>query len=265
MSLRLCIFGNSHIAALKEAHTESGVRWPGLDIRFVGAHEGLLLQTEITGGVLRPTSDAARDAFARLNRRTTVDLTAFDAFAITGAASAEAVLQVWRGMRTTALPSVAASADLMAELWTLVSTRLAVASTIEVLARRTGPRLAAMLRAASDRPLLLIPQPRPSARSLSGTEATTVSLRRATAAGDAPGVAGWMDAAGAALAARHGALYLPQPAPTLASPLSSRADLMHGGPRLTARMHERQPEGDLRHANAGYGALILDQIATALA
>ena len=112
MTKRIAIFGNSHLAAQKFALRDSPDAWPDIDITFVGAHKSQLLETDITDGVLRPTSPAAKRTFQSLNGLREVDLAAFDAVAISGCQITFNLASVlYKDARWLGLPSLAALED----------------------------------------------------------------------------------------------------------------------------------------------------------
>jgi hypothetical protein len=265
MTLRICFFGNSHIAALRDAwRTEAG-RWPGLEAGFVGAHKDLLLKTVCRRGRLVPSGMATAEAFRRLAGIEDVDLTAWDAFVITGCLiSVATAANTYRDCRWVGLPSVEAHPDLASAPERLMSRAAVRASMQGAMASRLGPRFAAHLRAMTDRPILLTSQPRVSAAIKLKRRSVTRAHHTALAAGDAAGLSLLFEEAAARAVAEAGARFVPQPAMTIEDHILTALPYMEGARRLTAKGKAPQPKDDIMHANAAYGALVIDQVVAVL-
>lgn len=269
MTLRVCFLGNSHVAALRDAWRQGPdrwpIRWPGLEAGFVGAHKDLLLRTELRAGRLVPADAAAAAAFRDLSGIEDVDLAAWDAFVITGClVSVATAANTYRDCRWVGLPSVAAHPDLASAPERLSSRAAARAAIEAAMASRLGPRLAAHLRAMTDRPILLTSQPRVSAAIKARRRTVTRAHHIALGNDDAAGLSAMFEAAAARVVAGAGALFVPQPAGTIEDHILTALPYMQGARRLTARGRAAQPEDDIMHANAAYGALVLDQVVAVL-
>ncbi len=267
MTRRICLFGNSHIAALKEAHRAGPDRWPGLEMQFVGLHGELLMQTVIRDGRLAPQSDAAAEALQAISGLSEVDLRSFDAFVVTGCNIATfSAVTVYGGLRWPDLPSLDRQADLAAMRPILVSEGVARATLVAMLAERLGLRFIRHLRAGTDRPIWLTQQPNVSASVLEGeTPAKLRTHLRAMARGDAAHIARLFAEVAPLATCEAGAGFLPQPAATVVEDILTDTAYCEGATRLAARPGIPQPARDFLHANAAYGALVLDQISGALA
>lgn len=261
MTFRLCVLGNSHIAALRDGWVDHPGRWPGIAADFVGAHQGLLLQTEIRDGHLVPATDAARDAFRRLARIESVDLAAYDGFVIAGCLiGLHSAAVLYREMRWTRLPSVALADDLATMAQRLVSYP-AVRATLEArLADRLGTQFARKLRTGTDRPIWITSQPRVSAAIKSVPRAATRSHAEALRNGDAAGLSALFEDGATRVARAAGAEFVPQPTETISDHILTALPYMTGAKRLAARPGLPQPPDDIMHANAAFGALMLDAV-----
>jgi hypothetical protein len=237
-------------------------RWPGLDIRFVGAHGELLLETAIRDGRLVPVTGAARAAFQRLNKLDDVDLSAFDGFAIAGCLMAmPQAAMVYRDLRWPDLPSLHRVPDL-AEMPQLLVSRAAAQATLQaVLMRRLGPRFAMHLRSGTERPIWMLSQPRMSEAGLAPRATRLRSYVNAHHAGDGHALSSLFEEGAHAAAAAAGAVFLPQPQHTIAHHILTSRAFMQGAVRLAFQTDLPQPPEDVAHANAAYGAAVLDQIA----
>lgn len=265
MTTRVCILGNSHIAALREAWREDSTRWPTVDATFVGAHKDLLLDTEFKDGHLLPTTKDAAEELKRLGGITALRLADYDAFVITGGlVSVATAATVYRDLHWPDLPSMAELDDLAAGPVLMTSRVAAVATLEEVLAGRLGPRLAGHLRGMTQAPIYLTSQPRISAEIRTTRAPKTHAHRLALRRGDAAELSRMFEQAATRALAKHKATFLRQPPQTIAAHILTAKRYMQNAPRLTANGGIPQPLDDIRHANAAYGALVLDQIAKAV-
>ncbi len=262
---RLCFFGNSHVAALRSGWMEHPGAWPSLSAQFVGAHKGLLLETENKNGTLTPTTRNASDAFAKLGGGTGVDLAAFDAFVIAGCQVAlSRVTTLYRDLRWPDLPSLHTSENLAEMTAVLGSQAAALATLTYTLNARLGLQFLRHLREMTDKPIYLTSQPRASAALRSMKDPNTASHRAILRAGDAAAVSDLFETAAARITADFGGIFLPQPADTIEDHILTAKPFMTGAKRLTEHMDAAQPKEDLRHGNAAYGAKVISQLAARL-
>ncbi|PHQ68138.1 MAG: hypothetical protein COB93_10675 [Sneathiella sp.] len=262
MTIRLCIFGNSHVAALRDAWLRHPERWPNITADFIGAHRNGLLETQIDGQRLAPFTGQSATYFAAINKCNTVDLRAYDGFVIAGAlVSAAVTLQLYREARWPELPSLAKTA-LKKRL--LISDNAAAAFCQAKLAARLGPLFATHLRSGGvTAPIWITSQPRLSAACRARGCSPSKTLSRALRSGDGPALSALFDSAADAACQAAGARFLAQPEQSRQSALLTRPCFMNGAIRLTGLGREKQPKQDFMHANATYGAAVLDQIAAA--
>ncbi len=262
MTTRLCFFGNSHLAAIREAWRDDRSRWPGIDATFIGAHKGLLLETEIKDRQLAPATDAAKDAFRRFGGVDTVDLSAYDGFVVAGClvAMPQAAL-AYQSMRWTGLPSLTDIPDLAQMEPRLVSFAAARASVTEKLLARLGPAFIRHLRQGTDRPIWLSGCPRLAERFRHQKRPKLRAYAAALHAGDGAALSALYEDAARAAVAAAGGIFIPQPPETILDDILTDDRYMLGAKRLTARGNAAQPEDDLAHGNAAFGAAVLDQVA----
>lgn len=261
MTLRLCVLGNSHLAALKDGWAARPGRWPGVAADFIGAHGNLLLETTVEGGRLTPVTPAARAAFLSLGGVAAADLAAYDGIVIAGCqVGVHSAASAWRDMRWPALPSVAACPDLALMRPRLVSRPAARATLAARLSARLGLRLARHLRAGTEVPIWLASQPRISAAILTAPRKTTISHAEAIRSGDAEDLSALFDEAAAVAAQDCGAAFVPQPRQTIARHILTALPYVKGAMRLAPRPGLRQPRDDIMHANATFGTLMLDAV-----
>jgi len=261
--LKLCIMGNSHLAALRHAWTTHPNRWAGIDAHFVGAHKGLLLETQVNDGWLRPSSDASKAAFARLGGGRGIRLADYDGFVLAGCLVALSLsASVYRRLNWIGLPSVAEHENLAQDPKLLVSRGAAIATMQAKFAGRLGPKLIEHLRPHTPAPILLTSQPRASAAVLGSSDPKTRAHRVAHTLGDSRELERVSEQAANRAIVAAGGIYIGQPPPTITDHILTDPAFMLGAMRLTAKGDQQQPKDDVRHANAAYGALVLDQIAS---
>ena len=267
MTQRVLVLGNSHLAALREGWRANPGRWPAIAPTFVGAHKDLLLQTEVRDGRFLPVRTAARAAFSRLGGGDGADIAAQDLIVICGCSVALAIAAlIWRDMRWGALASLDTVPDLAGMTPRLVSFAAARASLEHNLSQRLAPALARHLRAQGvAQPVWLAAQPHVSAVIATRPRPDTRALNDALAQGDAAELAHLFHAAAARALAVAAASFLPQPEQTVQDHILTAVPFVRDATRLAAKPGLKQDEDDIRHANAAYGALVLDQIVARLA
>lgn len=264
MRARLCLIGNSHLVAVQAALAADPGRWP-LDCRFVPFRGEAVVETDIAGGVLRPVTETARAQMRQRAGAEAVDLRAFDAIAVVGfGLKAQHAQTLWKEARWPGLPSLTEAADLAEMRPVLISRAAARAGLAAMLGAVTGLVMAARIAAAVPCPVVVIGQPRLHARVCAQPMGRFFGLSRAIKAGDAPAISDLFEAASAAAARACGAAVLSQPRQTIVKDILTDPRYMAGTVRV------RRTDGvadvpDFKHPNAAYGALMLDQLAQAVA
>ncbi len=278
---RALVLGNSHIAAVKGAHEREAALWPGrwsgLAPEFAGGHGDALAMLEVRDGRLLARTEAARQNLQRLNRRAEWALAEYDAFIVVGCQlGIYRALMPYRSARFLGLPSMAErAAERAAERGAarVPVSRVPVSRAMFDLAVREGVRqtlggalalrLVAGLRAAGlGAQVIVAEQPRPSF-DCRRERRRFAGLLQAHRLGDGAVLTEVFEAAAAA--ALPGITFLAQPVQTRHGGMFTRPRFSAGSVRLTASRRITHPEDDFIHANADYGALVLDQVAAALA
>lgn len=263
--MRLCIIGNSHVAALRRAWAQHPGRWADICPTFVAAPRSLLLHTKVEGGYLVPTALATRQALQRLSGIASLDLSAQDLFVVVGGSmTLLTAVQPYRDARWPGLPSVADCPDLACLRQQLISKNAAQAIVCAILSQRLGAQLAMRLRAGTSCPIFLAEQPRLSDGVLTMRHPAARLHKIAIRSGDAAAIARLFETAAIAALAPSGTRFLPQPAQSISQQLFTASRYMIGSEMLgpdRGALHDRD---DITHANASYGALVLDQIMAAL-
>lgn len=260
MTLRLCILGNSHVAALRDAWMQHPGRWPGLTLHFLAAPKDGLLHTTVQDGRLVPTCDSSRTALLHSCGISDITLADHDGFVVAGASIClQSILPLYRDARWHGLPSFARDTDVVAS----ISGAAAQAAMTAILQDRMGSILVSRLRANTDLPIVLTSQPRISAAVLRSPRPEMRLHKVAIDHGDSNALGANFDTAALGLFAGLGCRFLPQPPQTVSHGVLTDLAFMNGALRLTAAMTQPQLKTDISHANALYGALLIDQIVAA--
>ncbi|MBC7139500.1 MAG: hypothetical protein H5U17_12350 [Defluviimonas sp.] len=275
---RALVLGNSHIAAVKGAHEREAALWPGrwsgLAPEFAGGHGDALAMLEVREGRLLARTEAARQNLQRLNRHAEWALAEYDAFIVVGCQlGIYRALMPYRSARFLGLPSMAEGGAAERGAPRRGAPRVPVSRAMFDLAVREGVRqtlggalalrLVAGLRAAGlGAQVIVAEQPRPSF-DCRRERRRFAGLLQAHRLGDGAVLTEVFEAAAAA--ALPGITFLAQPVQTRHGGMFTRPRFSAGSVRLTASRRITHPEDDFIHANADYGALVLDQVAAALA
>lgn len=257
--LRLCLIGDSHLAALRLGWQAAPL--PGLAPRFFPVRAAHLSELAPEGGTLRVTGPGARADWAAFGVTAPPRLASFDLFAVVGGGFGSfRAIDIYARARFAALPD-AHRATAQEGGPALVSRGAFVAATADCIARAPGPRLAlALARACPGRPVLLVAQPAPLAPQ--GAVPPPLALHAwAERVGDGPGLHAALEEAAARVAGRAGVLPLWQPEETRRGALFTDPRLGAGAPRLDPDVTDAQPAGDFLHANAAYGAQVMAALA----
>lgn len=261
MTTRLCLIGNSHLVALQDALADRPDQWP-MDCTFLAFRGEAARDLEISHGILRPGSAPARAQMRERSGIDEVDLTTFDAIAVVGfSLKMQHAQRLWTDARWPGLPSLDETEDIAGMGVTFISRQAAHASLSHQFQNLTGFDLAARIAIAVDCPVYVIGQPRLHARVRHHPMGQAFGVSRAIKCGDAKGIAELFVAASEDVARMSGVRVLHQPERTVVRHI------------LTDPPYMRTPVGgtegtdqtlDLKHSNAAYGALMLDQLAEAV-
>ena len=115
------------------------------------------------------------------------------------------------------------------------------------------------VRKVTDAPIILVPQPHPSEHVLDATDRFGM-FRQIVRRGDGEDAARLLNGAHEKTFGSFAGVYpLVQPEETIAHGCLTRTEFTRGAGRLN--VDGRQNETDILHANARYGAIVLDQVA----
>lgn len=228
---RLCVFGDSHYACLKQAEVQGLVDVSGLDLEYWGHVGGRFRFLEVRAGAIHPLDEFTAQRFARFNAqgRTFLPAAAFDTILVSGAR-----VYVW-GLFVRVLGALAEGR--------FVSSGLVRRMLSDGLRVQSGYRLAAGLAAAGAARILLSPVAFYTAIPPERAEAINPAM-----AALIPGYLPRFWEILEEVAAADGIRLLAQPAETVVEGL-------YTDPAFAVADHVDR--GDYEHHNAAYGALVL--------
>jgi len=264
--MRICIFGTSHLAAPRLAYQSEPDRWADLDITFVGATGTGLLDHTINDGVMTPTTPELAENFQLMAQVGALDLRRFDAFALIGCQIGPHMIgHIYGQARWCSLRSVKHTPQRTNDKHALISEPLLDDMLRHRMGYVVGGRLARILRAATDRPILISSCPRPSEELMEMKQHQMIALKRAVKKSDARHLSNRFDRVATEFFDGAGVKYLRQPNRTITNHLLTRPAYSLGAIKLTASGQIPQPDNDITHGNRLYGEVVLDQINGALA
>lgn len=258
---RVCVLGNSHLAAVKLGWDQRAAARPDLHCDFFGAPKNGLAEVVFEDGFIIPQTEEVRGAFAMTSSgQEKVRLDAYDSFVTVGLGFSMATLirRVYRDYRSDGHNNL--DGDI-----TLVGEATFRQSCTTMLARSTAMWLAGHLGSAGVARILIVPQPLPSEEILEADDAVMDAplWQAAVREGDDASLDQTMNEAMQALAA-PGLGFLPQPPATRAGRLFTRRDYAIGSVRLAAGFEAVHAKNDVGHMNGAYGAAVIDDLAAML-
>jgi hypothetical protein len=257
MTQRGLVFGNSHAASLRLAWRLQQADWSDLVLDFAAASGEGMDTFVLQNGVLSTPDVKARDNITALNGRHEFDLRSYDFFLICG--GTPSMFHAVHLYRAAGIPAFARSVDGDRQLMSRACFQAALAG---VMQGGMGYRLAVKL-AAMGKPCFVTGHPRLSVAARADPKSFAGFLR-VEQNKDAAQLSALFDAA--AIDAFAGlATYLPQPPATITDDIFTDEAYRRGAIRLTPTDDVAQPPQDYLHANAVYGALIIDGLCGQLA
>ncbi len=230
---KVCIVGDSHVAALNLGWPQIKADFPGTTITCFAANQTLYDGLVVADGTLLATAPELIERYEYTSRGQRAIAGDYDLYLVCGLKLAPqqafiARKEYW-SRHGGAIPATAFEHEIPD----------AIASELR---GSTAARTLAKLRAITQAPTGVIAIPRP--HSFDEPEPTTRAMvRRSRLLADA------FEAACRRVAEEHGAVFLPQPAETL-----TEDDAMESKVEFAARPKEDPDRG---HKNAAYGAIIL--------
>lgn len=231
MTPRLCIFGDSHYACIRQAETQGLVDMTGLEVEHWGHVGGLFLRLRSRHGVVYSDDERTALRFAKFNEKGRTELVAgdFDAILVMGARTY--MVGLFQKLAEVQRSDQFASQGLRLRM------------VCDHLRRQFGYQLARSLAAPGTTRVFLAPTSFPTENPGDPAQAPLVL-------GQAGHIAATWDLAMRA-ARQDGIDLVPQPEETRAGGWLTRAD-------FAVADHVRKR--DYAHRNARYGALILQRV-----
>jgi hypothetical protein len=265
MTKKVCIIGDSHIAAFKSVWNTDAERWPSLDLDVFGAQSDNLADFYVRKGKFVTNNKEQRKHLRELTGRARLDLDEYDALILTGMQFS--IASVVRMLRTTShldQPSCAAVPNDELPSRPLLSNRLIQLYMEERLTQTLCYQVAKSLtkhtHSKGNRTrLILASQPRPASHALELGKAYN-GFRVLQRDGDAAYAEQVFERNAEKMCHTLGAAYLPQPEQTREGHLFTSHPFSQGSVRLRSGEDREHKSNDVLHANPTYAGLVLDQI-----
>lgn len=259
MTLRLCVIGNSHIAALKlgwdRLIAEAVPGWDTVEPVFFGAPSDGMRHVGLQGTALVPTRPKIAGHFRALSGGyDRIELSRFDAFLLVGLnVSSKRILRFYKSHAWVGLCGTAGK--------TLVHPDFATAFLTERYGATQLVEHARTIAQATGKPVLALAEPHWADWARQAPEGTSdYGWEAAIRAGDGPALGQMFETAVAAALAPH-ARFIAQPAATVADGITTRGTYNKEASRLISG------EGggtDASHMNAEFGQALWAALRPAL-
>lgn len=240
---RICVIGDSHVAALKFAWWEIAQEFPDIKITWFTSHRRRFVDLVVRGDRLVPEGDELREVMRRSCKFEPEIAADYDRYVVCGLDySMYVTMHKLAGFR---------SEDQAPDNRAPLSSACYLQAMTGILRDTVSLEVARKVRAITAQPMTIVPSPRIS-------DANPLKLYpRFRETGDAERIAGYFFAASDILGREVGAEMARQPAETLRDPLLTLAVYTQDAPREFG--DTERPEGwiDYQHMNAEYGALML--------
>ncbi len=232
---RVCVFGDSHIAALKAGWTSIANEFQGIELVFFGASRQRMEDIAIEDNALVVTSQPLRMLFERTSGGLSRVAGDFDAYILCGlGATARKILPLIRSYSSEGQP-LGKSIPLSDACYR--------ACLLGIMHETVMAGILAKFRQLTCAPIVVLAAPLPKPRPYFDALA---------AAGEDRVIAQFFVSVLAEIAEKHGAHFVPQPQETLqTSALTTNPGYFQGAVRLF------EGPDDETHANADYGAIVL--------
>ncbi len=253
---RICLIGDSHVAALKLGWDQIRGECPQARLTFFGSAGDTCERIKLKGRSLVPVADLVKENFKRTSGGLeSIELKHFDCFVLValgfGPASALDVAAEFSWCDTR-----------LDQRKRLVSRECFEQAVTDALRHSLAVRTGLKIRPAVSKPVYILAQP---GRSLAYMERETFRQAHAAAPAGAWELLGglWTECA-AKVAAETGIGVLHQPGDTLRNHLFTDPRYTDGAVRLKGDLQTKQPELNTAHMNAAYGATTLKTVLSRL-
>lgn len=247
-SHRVCIIGNSHVAAWRVGMDLAPKLWEGMKFDFFAAQSDLMREMELRGKMLVPTSPVTRQRMARVSGgKAAINLHDYTHFVIVGL-----------GFNLVKLINVLGNFQLYGfgkagnEVLPYLSRPCYAALVKSILHNSSAMHFVRLLRGAGIASVTLVPQPYPSENIIKGG-----LWKRAADNGTLAHAIGLYAGFASQEAAEAGCELLFQPADTLTSDSLTLASYSADSVRLGSDMTTKHPQGEPYHMNGQFGVEML--------
>lgn len=256
--MKICVIGNSHAGMLIQAINDrpSG----DLDFTYFAKQGRGPAGAQMRGSVMHAKRRELRRTLKRLGMPLSVDLAAQDMFVVVAMSVSMFTIAamtdrhaVWGWPSTGAETQEDALPDRP-----LMSSALLQAALADGIGQSLAYTMITRIRKVSDSPILFVPQPCPS-ETLLNQPGRCGAMQRLFRRKDGDRAAGaLMQAHRQTIGSQPDVLIAQQPADTITGGCLTREAFSRDGVRLN--LGGRHDERDILHANAAYGARVLDRI-----
>jgi hypothetical protein len=256
--MRVCIVGNSHVAALRKAW-EPWRRAHGaahLDVTFFGSHSASLRNVGARDGRFVTDDPAVRRTLAMTTGRADPELAIgeFDLYVLYGLVNPN-----WYVAR-----SASEGLD-RPPTHPRVSRGLLRAIARQNFTQSLAMHMFGLVRSASDAPVIVAPQPYLSQAVIGDPGQSPYGDAPPADLAQRPALLSAFDEVIAAAAVADGFRWLAQPAQTVLDDHWTRPEYCVDSVRLSAQMDQAHPDDDFAHMNQRYGEVVFDALAALLA
>lgn len=247
--MKLCVIGNSHLAAFRIGLTKAPDLFPDLDVEFFGAKGVGLKALRVRDGRMVARSPKISEQLSMTSGgKTSIDPKAYDAFLIVGLnAGAASLMKCARRHRTVQMVAKSTPSHLVSDAMFDIAAR-------ELLEGAVFLQVVDQLRQiVADRPIVVAANPCPSwdivaAEPDPWADADLVGPRLAAI---------WEEKK-RKVSADLGVEFVEQPDETLKNGFFTREEFAHGSVRL--RLTAEHEDGEFNHMNADYGLVYLKRV-----
>jgi hypothetical protein len=244
---RICVIGNSHLAALKLGWDAIKPEFSGIDLTFFGSAGAHIRELTVADGLLITTDRVLLRSMQDLSGGLSqIDPGCYDRFLVCGMEfSVSQVMRVAAKFR----PESHARDNRHP-----ISDECFRLSVIGCLRESLMIQTVEKLRQITDKPIAALPTP------MRSDEDQRPVLRHIQTNGDDEKIAAAFTDAARHVATEFNVRLFLQPGDTLANCLQTKAVYRQGSVRLRAGLNVESAQGDYRHMNKAYGELVLRSI-----
>jgi hypothetical protein len=243
---RVCVIGNSHIAALKLGWDIIKDEYPQIDLTFFGSPRKNLGDLRVENGALVPGSEKTLKQLQRTSGgESEIVAGKFDNFLIVALNFGVRRLEdLYRHYRSEEHKNAKGANHYVSNACFLLAAKGHLRNTLAF-------EIAGKLKQLTDNPIMFVPQPFPSA-NISGDPLWEDMIQYGD---DAPIARTFIEIASELTA--NDEPVIQQPEETKSGEMFTKSELSKGSKRLTRNFNVEHPDDDYWHMNQDYGAAVL--------